>query len=101
MAMSETYELFRLGELDTISFTCPACSTEILFKLNTPTTFGVPCSCPTCRVSYVEIGQILAKYRDLFNATSKLTETIRLRVKLGAAAVIEAPAKAGEEEATK
>jgi len=80
--MSETYERFGIAELDTISFVCSKCQTEIVFKLSTPTTFGVPSACPTCGEASVEIAQLFGKYRDLFAAASQLFgKVICFRVK--------------------
>jgi predicted RNA-binding Zn-ribbon protein involved in translation (DUF1610 family) len=80
--MSEKYEVFAISELGVISFQCPICKTEVLFDLNTSTTFGAPYVCPTCRTTHTQIGNFLASYRDMFQRASEVANmNIRLRTK--------------------
>ncbi len=79
--MSESHEVFQIGELNLISFECPKCGTEIIFRLDTPSVHGAPATCPTCHELYVEIGQFLAKYRQLFEAGVDLSKRMRLRLR--------------------
>jgi hypothetical protein len=77
--MSENYEAFAIADLDTITFVCPACKTEVMFPLSTPTTFGAPCACPTCREVYPDEGILFAAYRELFSRAAAIKKGIRLR----------------------
>jgi hypothetical protein len=80
--VSESYDVFGIAELDGISFQCPACKTEVTFDLTTPTKFGAPYVCPTCRETYTQLGNFLAAYRDIFNQAAAIQPmNIRLRTK--------------------
>lgn len=81
--MSEQHEIFDIHELDTVTAECPACKTEIVFHLDTPTTFGAPATCPTCHETYVELGDFLASYRDLFGRATSLGKKMRVRLRSG------------------
>jgi len=80
--VSEHSELFEISELSVISFECPACKTEVLFRLDTPTTFGAPYVCPTCRETFPEIGNFLARYRELYGLAKGIGERMKLRLRV-------------------
>lgn len=80
--MSEQHEVFEFGELNTISFECPKCRTEVFFSLDTPTMFGAPHACPTCHTEFVELAQVLARYRDLYTGAGDLAKRLRLRFRI-------------------
>jgi hypothetical protein len=75
-------QVFNVKDLDSISFECPKCDTEITFRAGTPTTFGAPYCCPTCRAEYLDVSRIFAAYRDFYAQAVASEKNIQLKAKV-------------------
>jgi predicted RNA-binding Zn-ribbon protein involved in translation (DUF1610 family) len=77
--MSETQDVYSLTELNTISFECPTCQTEMIFRADSDYGKGQQKSCPCCNVDVVGVGAILDAYRKLHADVARIGLTVKLR----------------------
>jgi hypothetical protein len=64
--MSETWHVFKLEELDTISFDCPNCKTQITFGAQGEIITQAQRMCPGCNKEVPDAGSLLSIYRQFF-----------------------------------
>ena len=81
--MSETWHIFGLDELDSISFECPGCHTKSVFG-ESDALGQTERQCPGCNKPIPRAGEILHLYRSLLNATKSAAEHEHLTVKIRA-----------------
>ncbi|HLG97136.1 MAG TPA: hypothetical protein VKX49_12560 [Bryobacteraceae bacterium] len=60
--MSETWQVFRLAELDSISFECPNCKTVVTFSGHGQIVTQAERNCPGCNKEIPGAGEILGLY---------------------------------------
>ena len=77
--MSETQDIFSVSELDTISFECPECHTEVIFRADEGPDSGRSKSCPSCNKEIPNAGHLLAQYRGFYTQSKALKTLVRLR----------------------
>jgi predicted RNA-binding Zn-ribbon protein involved in translation (DUF1610 family) len=77
--MSETQDVYSLAELDTISFECPTCHTEMVFRADRDDGKGQQISCPCCNVDMVGVGSVLDAYRKLHADVARIALLVKLR----------------------
>jgi predicted RNA-binding Zn-ribbon protein involved in translation (DUF1610 family) len=78
-AMSETQSVFPVYELDTISFECPECHTEVIFRADEGPDGGRPKHCPSCNREIPHAGHLLSQYRGFYTQSKAFNSLIRLR----------------------
>jgi hypothetical protein len=64
--MSESWQTFRIEELDTIVFACPQCKTEITFKAGADILSRQERPCPGCNREMPDVGLLLSMYRQFY-----------------------------------
>lgn len=64
--MSETWQVFRLEELDTISFECPNCKSVVTFHAEGEIVGQAQRMCPGCNKEIPDAGSLLSTYRQLY-----------------------------------
>lgn len=83
--MSETWHVFRIDELDGISFDCPSCHIETIFHADGDLVGRTERQCPGCNRPIPRAGAILHLFRTLcHDAQSAATDdkvVITLRCK--------------------
>jgi len=77
--MSEIQSVFAACELDTISFECPDCHTEVIFKADEGPDGGRSKCCPACNKEIPNAGHLLAQYRGFYTQAKALKDLVRLR----------------------
>ena len=78
--MSETQDVYSLAELDTISFECSNCNTEMIFRADKDSGKGQQqITCPSCGVDVVGAGSVLAVYRKLHADVKRIGLAVKLR----------------------
>ena len=76
--MSEKWQTFKLEELAVISFECPNCKTQIVFRADADIVSQQDRMCPGCNREIPNVGSLLALYRRFYQE-GKATVTLRVR----------------------
>jgi hypothetical protein len=79
--MSEHYEAFNVGELRTVSHTCPKCQTVLTFSI-VEDRYGLPQKCPTCGESMEQAVKAFGMYRTFYRLVTEGNLPIRLQTEI-------------------
>ena len=77
--MSETQDVYNLSELNTISFECPHCNTEMTFRADRDDGKGQQIACPSCNANIVGAGATLDAYRKLHADVKRIGLAVKVR----------------------
>jgi predicted RNA-binding Zn-ribbon protein involved in translation (DUF1610 family) len=77
--MSETQDIFDVSELNTISFKCPDCRTEVIFRADEQPDGSLSKNCPACHKEIPNAGHVLALYRGFYTQAVALKSSAKLR----------------------
>jgi hypothetical protein len=64
--MSETWHVFKLEELATITFECPECHTQLTFDAEADIINRQDRACPGCNKTLPDVGALLSLYRQFY-----------------------------------
>ncbi len=79
--MSETQDVYTLAELESISFECVVCGTEVIFKAEVRESNDGGKKCPECYSELPAAGLLLKTYRQMYSDAKRLGVTVKLRGK--------------------
>ena len=82
--MSETWHVFKLEELDSISIECPICNTRVVFPANLNIASGKERKCCGCNNDIPGADALLKLYREFYQEgmrpeNLKINATLRVR----------------------
>ncbi|MEO8051012.1 MAG: hypothetical protein ABI833_11400 [Acidobacteriota bacterium] len=79
--MSETWQVFRIEELDTISFECPTCHTDVSFKATNGIANQDDRLCPGCNKTIPDAGRILSAFHKFFQESARVAKSVNIRLR--------------------
>lgn len=79
-SVSESWQVFKIDELDSIVFTCPECGTQSVFVMSGDPAGKTERHCPGCNKTIPRAGEILYLYRALCATVKSAAENEKLSV---------------------